>query len=216
MPCSFTAFLASSLICVHLLPFSGNTSFINAAPFGDWETCFVGLAINALRVGSSSTMAFGTPSTLWSFLGFNLIAALPRIRFPRAGSCLGASCNFMQRASFCSGNFLSHGISASVSSKFLLTTLNEQSAGVDSYSMMAFELFAKIPIPCPVRAVNTSMDFVVRSYHFEFVKMFAWLIYFNTRSKHRDVHGVHGRTETRLLSLPNSNSSCNEISFGKI
>ena len=46
----------------------------------------------------------------------------------------------MRRASFRSDNFLSHRISASVSSKFLLTTLNEQSAGVDSYSMMAFEI----------------------------------------------------------------------------
>ena len=62
-------------------------------------------------------------------------------------------------------------------------------------------------IPCHVRALNKPIDFVVRSPNFEFVKKFSWLIYFNTRSKHRDIHGIHGRTETRLLSLPNSNSS---------
>ena len=169
-----------------------------------WGTCFVRLAINTLRVGSSSTIAFGTPSTLWSFLGVNLISALPRIRFPRAGSCLGASCNFMRGASFRSGKFLSHRISASRSSTFLLTNLNKQWAEVDSYSMLAFELFAKIPIPCPVRALNKPIDFVVRASHYEFVKKFSWLVYFNTRSKHRDVHGVHGRTETRSLSVPKS------------
>ena len=81
---------------------------------------------------------------------------------------------------------------------------------------MAFELFAKILIPCPVRAFNKPIDFIVRSSHFKFVKKFSWLIYLNTRSKHRDVQGIHGRTETRLLSVPNSNSSCYEIFLGYV
>ena len=70
------------LVGVQLFPSSGNSSFINAALFGDWGACFVRLAINALKVGSSSTIACGTPSSLWSFLGVNLIAALSRIKFP--------------------------------------------------------------------------------------------------------------------------------------
>ena len=46
----------------------------------------------------------------------------------------------MRGASVRADNFLLYRISASVSSKFLLTTLGEQSAEVDSYSIVTFEI----------------------------------------------------------------------------
>ena len=118
------------------------------------------------------------------------------------------------RRAFRSGNFLSHRSSTSVSSKFLLTTLNEQSAGADSYRMMAFEIVCQDTNPLSCASFKRTDRLFCAIFQILMCKEVSWLICFNTRSKHWDVHGVHGRAETRLLSVPNSNSSCKEISFG--